>query len=360
MRILHTEASPGWGGQELRILYELESMRKRGHHLLLAVQKGGGLVVPAKAAGFKVIEVCYSKARVLPIIWQLWRLVREEGIEIINTHSSLDAWLGGIVGKLCGKKVIRTRHLSTPIRKGLNSHLLYNWLADSVATTCEEAAERIRRQAHLSVTRCRSVPTGIDPEQIHYNQEEVAAFRAQMGVRANEYLAGTLCILRGWKGISDLLQAAKLLEHIDSLKWVIVGSGGSEEHFRQEWRRLGLADRVIFTGPLFPPYTALMAMDIFLLLSQAHEGVSQATLQAAWLEKPLITTSVGGLKEVCLDGVTGFLVPQCDPTQVAHAVTKLIADSSLRKEMGKKGKELVRDKFLLSYTLDQMEKMYTQ
>jgi glycosyltransferase involved in cell wall biosynthesis len=358
MRILHTEASPGWGGQELRILREAEGMRKRGHEVIMAVQEKGGLVAPARERGFLVYEMPFKKSKIPYLFYQLLRLIRKERIEIINTHSSLDAWIGGCVGKISRCRVIRTRHLSTPIRKGINSRILYNWLADYVVTTCEDAQELVRAQAQLPPHRCFSIPTGVDPTQISYDSQAVAEFRAALGLKAEDCLAGTLCVLRGWKGVSDLLRAAKLLENVPHLKWVVVGSGASEHQFKQEWRDLALEKRVIFTGHLHSPFTALAAMDIFLLLSWAHEGVSQASLQAAWMGKPLITTSIGGLREVCLENQTGFQVPKHNPQAVADAVLSLVNDKRLRSQMGQKAKNLVLQKFTLAHTLNQMEALY--
>lgn len=358
MNILHTEASPGWGGQELRILREAEGMRKRGHQIILAVQRQGGLVAPARNSGFKVVEIDFRKSKSLSICYQLIALIRKEKIQIVNTHSSLDAWIGGIVGKICSCLVIRTRHLSTPVRKGINSRLLYNSLADVVVTTCQEAALMLRFQAKLPLKRCFSVPTGILPEQIQYIDEEVLAFRKRLGLNRDDCLAGTLCVLRGWKGVSDLLNAADRLKDLPNLKWVIVGSGVSESYFKEQCQALNLEKKVFFIGHLDPPYVALAAMDIFLLLSWANEGVSQANLQAAFLEKPLITTTTGGLKEVCLDQITGIQVPCQDPAAVAAATLTLMRNPDLRQQMGKKAKELVLKKFLLSQTLDQMEQIY--
>jgi glycosyltransferase involved in cell wall biosynthesis len=358
MRVLHTEASPGWGGQELRILNEAEGMRARGHEVILAIQKGGGLIKPARDKGFLVYEIPFRKMRSIQVFFQLIGLIKRHHIDLINTHSSVDAWIGGLVGKLIGCPVLRTRHLSTTIRKGVNSRILYNYLADSVITTCEKTALAIQQQANLPKERCFSIPTGVNPEQIQYTYEAVAAFRKELGVGPEVCLAGTLCVLRGWKGISYLLRAAALLKDVPNLKWLIVGSGVSESHFRQEWKELGLEEKVVFTGHLSPPFTALAAMDIFLLLSWAHEGVSQASLQAAWLEKPLITTNVGGLGEVCLHEVTGFQVPVQDACSVAEAVKKLSDSPLLRRQMGIAAKQLVRQKFTLSHTLDQMEFLY--
>ncbi|MFZ0565207.1 MAG: glycosyltransferase family 4 protein [Chlamydiales bacterium] len=358
MRLLHIEASPGWGGQELRILRESEGMRARGHQVILAVQKGGGLVQPAREAGFQVYEIPFRKSNSVSILFQLLRMIRKLSIEVVNTHSSLDAWLGGLAGKISGCRVVRTRHLSTPVRKGLNSYLLYNWLADHVVTTCEEAKDVIQMQARLPDNRCCSIPTGVDTEKLSYNPEEVKRFREKLGISPGDCLAGTLCVLRGWKGVNDLLHAAYLLKEVKDLKWLVVGSGVSENYFISQHRKLGLQDHVYFTGHLSPPYTALAAMDIFLLLSWAHEGVSQASLQAAWFKKPLVTTSIGGLKEICIENQTGFQVPAKDPKAVAQAVRRLMHLPELCQKFGNRAKALVKDRFTLTYTLDQMEHVY--
>lgn len=356
MKILHTEASPGLGGQELRILREAEGMRERGHEVILALQKGGGLVKVAKASGFTVHEYSFEKRHALKTLLSLCYLIMKYRIDIINTHSSLDAWIGGVAARMMNKKVMRTRHLSTPIRAGLNSRLLYNALADQVVTTCAEVVDMIRRQAKLPKERCCSIPTGVTPFSV--DEEKVAEFRASLGIKPDDCVVGTLCVLRGWKGVNDLLKAAKLLEETPNLKWLIVGSGASEDYFKKVWKQLGLQERVIFTGYLSPPDVALAAMDIFALLSHSNEGVSQASLQAAWLKKPLVMTPTGGLKEVCLHKQTGLQVEIYSSDQVADSVSTLLENHQRRLEMGLKAHQHVKSLFTNKHMLDQMEALY--
>lgn len=358
MRILHSEASPGWGGQEIRILEEAIGMKERGHEIFFAVQKGGDLVLPARAAGFVVYEIDFKKWKSLSILFSMARILLKHKIDILNTHSSLDAWLGAIAARITRRPIIRTRHLSTPIRKGCNSILLYNFLADIVVTTCQEVVPIIQNQAALPPHRCLSIPTGIDTTKIQVDSKEVEKFRSALGLKPTDFLCGTLCILRGWKGIVDLLEAAKILVDKPHIKWVVIGSGPSEEYFLKERARLKLEERVIFTGFLSPPFHALAALDAFLLLSHAHEGVSQATLQAGFLEKPFITTPIGGLKEVCIPGFSGLHVAPHAPSQVAEQVVKLSLNGHLREELGKNAKKLVLEKFTSLKTLDAMEKLY--
>jgi len=356
-RILHTESSNGWGGQEIRILREAEGMRLRGYEVILAVAKGGGLIAKARSAGFLVYELSFKKKSALWTVMQLVRIILKERIDLVNTHSSLDAWLGGIAARLTSKKIIRTRHLSTAIREGLNSRLLYKSLADFVVTTSSSIIPVICDQSKRCITSCRCIPTGVDPSRIKVDMQKVSAFRAQLGLKPNDLLAGTACFVRSWKGIKDLLKAAELLKDLSCLKWIVVG-GGYVDEYKLLADKMNLSSTVFFTGHLESPFEAIAAMDIFLLLSTAHEGISQASLQAAYLEKPLITTPIGGLPEVCLNEKTGIIVPVCSPEKVQEAVLRLKNAPLERLNMGKRAKELVEKKFTLTQTLQEMDEVY--
>lgn len=358
MHILHTESSRGWGGQEIRILREAEGMRRRGHEVFLAVNSGGGLIPRAREAGFTVYELPFKKVSALRTIYALIQICNEHQIDLINTHSSLDAWIGGIAARLAKRKIIRTRHLSSPIRKGLNSKILYRCLADFVVTTSTPILKTIGKQAGLPHFRLKCIPTGIDPQSLKADPLKAAEFRASLGVGPSDILIGTACFVRSWKGINDLLRAAVLLKDRKEIKWVVVG-GGYVDEYRPKILQLGLENIVTFTGHLEPPFSAIRAMDIFVLLSTAHEGVSQASLQAAYLERPLITTTIGGLPEVCVDGKTGLVIPPLSPELVAKAVAKLVDNPLLRKQFGSHAKQHVEENYTIERTLDEMEKVYS-
>jgi len=349
MHILHTESSNGWGGQEIRILKEALGLRSSGNcQISFAVVSGGKLAQYARKEGFDVFEIDFKRARAAIALWQLVRLIKRQKIDVVNTHSSLDAWLGGIAARLTGKSVVRTRHLSTSIRGGMNARLLYKGLADYVVTTSSGIIPMIQQKAGLPRDRIQCIPTGVEPFEV--SPENVQEFRKSLGIKEGDILIGSVCVVRSWKGIQDLIAAAKLLQHDTRLKWVVVG-GGYIHHFKP------LVDAglpFIFTGHLEDPMPAMAALDIFALLSTAHEGISQASLQAAFLKKPLVTTTVGGLVEVCRHGVTGFTTAPFSPKGVAEAVARLADDVDLRKRMGEEGNKLVLENYTQRHMLDQM------
>lgn len=356
MKILHTESSMGWGGQEMRILVEAEGMRQRGHEVLFALSSASELGKRARQKGFAVHTFCFRWKALFFTVGKLLFLLKKERIDLINTHSSLDAWMGGIAAKLSKKPVVRTRHLSTSIRGGLNGFILYNKLADFVVSTSSSVLSLLEKKAGLGPSRMQCIATGVNPK-IADTIQDPAIFRQQLGIKPTDILVGTACVLRSWKGIPDLLKAADLLRDYQHIKWILIG-GGYLDRYLVMIRELGLEKNVICMGHLESPYTAMSALDVFMLLSVAHEGISQATLQAAFLKRPLITTSVGGLPEVCIHKKTGFRVGSCDPEAVAQAVLKMAEDPLLRERLGTNARMLVEEKYTITHTLDQMEAVY--
>lgn len=357
MNILHLEASPGWGGQEIRTLRESLGMIQRGHKVVLVVEKGGGLVSHARQAGLTVYELSFAKKQWFFSFWKLLRIIKKEKIQLVNTHSSLDAWLGGFVARFLGCKIIRTRHLSTPIKKGYNSIFLYRKLADFVITTCQAIVPVIIEQSGRSLETTRSIPTGVDPTTFVAHPKEIEKFKETYTLGSEDFLVGTACFMRSWKGIEEFLHAANKLRNEPHLKWVIIGGGFADRYHRLA-KTLDLDKQVIFTGHLENPFPAIAAVDLFALLSTGHEGVSQASLQAAYFEKPIIGTPTGGIPEVSIEGETGIRVPCYDPQAVADAVLLLRKDPQLRKSLGANAKKLVQERFTVEHMLNETEEIY--
>lgn len=359
MRILHTEASSGWGGQEIRILREALGLCLRGHEVFIAAMKGSEIAKKARGVGLKVYEMNFRKPLWLFTLFRLFFVIKREGIEIVNTHSSLDAWIAGIAARLCGVRLIRTRHLSTQVKKGKNARWIYGKLADFVVTTCASIIGSLSQNSGKPLGLFRSIPTGVDPKELEVTPEETARFRKKLGIEKSDFLVGTACVMRSWKGIDDLIRAAWILREKPHIKVALVGGGHVARHIALV-KRLKLEDKVLFTGHLSPPYAAIASFDVFALLSTASEGVSQAILQAAYLKRALIATKTGGLQEVCIDGISGMSVPIHSPEKIAEAILALEADRALGKKYGENAYHLVKKRFLFEKTLDEMERVFAE
>ncbi|NGX48483.1 MAG: putative glycosyltransferase EpsD [Candidatus Anoxychlamydiales bacterium] len=194
-------------------------------------------------------------------------------------------------------------------------------------------------------------------EKIKVDPKDSKKFKKDFGINEKDFLVGTACFMRSWKGIADFLKAAKILENKNenNIKFIIIGGGHKDSYIKMA-KDLNLKN-MIFTDHLENPYPAINALDVFALLSTAHEGVSQASMQALFLQKPIIATKTGGLKEVCIDKKTGIQVPIFSSHDVAKAVLKLQKDEKLRNECAVNAKKLAV-KFSEDNMIDEMKKVY--
>ncbi len=101
-------------------------------------------------------------------------------------------------------------------------------------------------------------------------------------------------------------------------------------------KRLGIEEDVLFVGEVkrsdISYYFA--ACDVFVIPSLS-EGMPNAALEAMACAKPIVATNVGGLPEIVIDGVNGFLVKPKDPEALAEKICILLDNEEMRLKMGK-------------------------
>src|SRR5438046_3674439 len=113
--VLHTEASRGFGGQEIRILAESRWLATHGWRALIAAQPGTRLLAEAERAGVATVAVRMRGPWSLLAVAALRRVIRANDVAVVHTHSSIDAWGAGLAAPSLGVPAVRSRHVSTPI-----------------------------------------------------------------------------------------------------------------------------------------------------------------------------------------------------------------------------------------------------
>ena len=362
--ILHTESSPGWGGQEIRILTESAGMIERGHKVIIACQPDAVIAKRAEEQGIETITMRIGGATDFAAIRQLSAIMRNRGVDIVNTHSSKDSWSAGIAAKFAGRtKVIRTRHLSIPVKKGLVSKYPFLNLPDAVVTTGEALRERLIEEVGIPPMDIVSIPTGIDLSRFDPEKADGSRFRAEIGIPGDAPLVGSVGMLRVMKGHKYLIDAvAQAAKTISDIRLVIVGdtafASDIKEQLAAQTADLGMKDRIIMLGYREDIPDILAELDLFVLASIRSEGVPQVINQAMAMKKPVVATDVGSVREQAINGETGFLVEPADSDQIAKAIITLIGDPERASRMGENGRKLVEEKFNLESMLDATESLY--
>ena len=356
--ILHTESSLGWGGQERRILAEALAMRERGHRLLLACDPKGELFPRGQRAGFLVLPLAFGGWRNFPAGLALRRFLLREGVDFLNTHSSLDSWVGTLA--LTGLKkpfLVRTRHLSTPVKMNRPTRRLYN-TPKATITTSQGIKELLQERLGVPEPKILSIPTGVSLRDFAPRQPD-ASLLEKLQIPAGAFIWGMVSVLRSWKGHLYALEALKELADA-GLKTclVVVGEGPYRSLIEPRIEELGLSTRVRLVGYQEDVAPWLALMDVVAMASYAHEGVPQAVLQALAMGKPVVGTTVGGIPEVIVPGETGLLVPPKDAPALAAALRRLDEHPEQRTEMGRRGRELVMQKYSLEQMALAVERVY--
>src|SRR5256884_1159673 len=232
--ILHTEASLGFGGQELRIVAESRWLRDHGWGAVVACQPGRRLCGGARAGAAGAAAVRMRGAVDLGALWALRRLMRTRGVDLVHTHSSTDSWLGALAAKSLGLPVVRSRHVSIAIR----SALVYR-LADRIVTS-GETVRAIVVHAGVPGERVVAIPAGVDTERFHAAVSGKTV-RDELRVGAGEPLIGLVANIRRSKGHNVFLEAARdVLRAPPRARFPIVGDRLGSDRLRRPLAGLGL------------------------------------------------------------------------------------------------------------------------
>jgi glycosyltransferase involved in cell wall biosynthesis len=334
-RILHSESSRGWGGQEVRDFAELEWMRARGHWVALAAHPESAIAKRAKEAGIRFYPLRTHKA-LLPFeilrltAWLIWNRV-----DVVNTHSSNDGWLVGIAARLALRPLlIRSRHIEVDYPNRFWSGLAYRTLPHRVITTSQRIANRLVEELKISPNRVECVSTGVDLKK--FDPAIRGDVRQELGISPGAVLVGMISVLRSWKGHATFLDAAALLlkDSRRPVRFLIVGDGPGRDEWAGRISQAPWKGNVTLLGHREDVPNVLASLDVLVLPSYAHEGIPQIILQAQAMARAVVATTIGGVPEVVEDGVTGLLVPPREPELLARKIGALIDDPGLRARLG--------------------------
>jgi glycosyltransferase involved in cell wall biosynthesis len=358
MKIVHTEASCGWGGQEIRILEESKGMIERGHQVVLLCPPEARIHDEAARAGVPVTALPIGRKRPAGMM-ALRRWLKANPVDVINTHSSTDSWLAALTCRTLRTPpvLVRTRHISAPVPRNAASRWLYNGAVRHIVTTGEALRRQLIEETGVPPDRVTSVPTGIDT--VRFSPDDKRAARHALGLDADGCIIGIVATLRSWKGHLYLLEALAGLARSDATL-LIVGEGPMREPIEAKIAQLKLGDRVRLVGQQDKPESWLRALDIFCLPSYANEGVPQAILQAMLTGLPIVTTPVGAILEAVSDGDTALVVPAKDSQTLGAAVDRLVGDPGLGVKLGAAARSKALAHFSREAMLDRMEAVFGQ
>ena len=196
--------------------------------------------------------------------------------------------------------------------------------------------------------RFQRIYNGVDLSRVKSDPQLAIDFRRRFSIPLDRSIVTQVSWIIPEKGIMDFLETARLVcRQNPKVQFVVVGEGNYRQEYTRRAFEMGIEDRVTWTGMVEDPFGegVFEAADVVCQFSRWEEVFGWMIAEAMAHGKPVVTTRVGGIPELVQDHESGYLVDRGDIETMSEKVLTLLNDASLRKRMGRKGKNVVRQKF---------------
>lgn len=360
MRIAYMLTSLGIGGAERQVVALAERMASRGHAVVLVVLKPRAL--KEWPTNLQVIHLDMRKtfASTFGSVMRVRRLLREFQPDLLHSHT-YPANMAARMLKLLGATpaVLSTIH---NVYEGCGLRMFAYRLTDglSIHTTavCETAADRYMRKKAVPQRKCTVIANAIDTAEFAPRAVHRATSRAEQGV-TDQFVwlaAGRIVPAKDYENLLCAFAAVRTSHH-DAQLWIAAETVGEEyQRVTSLAAKLGLRGAIHWLGLRRDMPGLLDAADGFVLAS-AWEGMPLAVGEAMAMEKFVVATDVGGVRE--LVGEAGMLVPAKNSGALADAMIAMMNESpESRRAMGHAARERILSGFSMDARADQWETLY--
>ena len=336
MKVLHVHRIGGIGGSERHLLTLLPALAERGLNVSFL-----GLDDPSRAPEpfYDALEVPYARLHAPRDVDPLLAVRTHRalgGADVVHTHLVH----ADVYGALGARRLVSTKHNDDPFRAGP-----FRFVERALARRARRVIAITESLARFQVER-----VGLPREKvevIHYGLDDLPGAWGENPpdpVPAGVPVLLCVCRLEPQKGVDVAIRA--LAEVPDA--WLVVLGEGPE---RAELERVA-SDRVYMPGRV-PDVAAWLRRADVLVHPVRWEGFGLAVLEAMLAGLPVVASNVSSLPE--LVGDAGLLVPPDDPTALAAALNRMLAEPA---GYGDRARERARAEFSIARMADRTMRVY--
>lgn len=278
---------------------------------------------------------------------QLATLFRGFRPAVVHSHGFAPLLYTAVARPLAGvPRLVHTEHSIEYLLDRPDYRRTLRWLARTTSGFVV-LGERMRRyyadEIGVSARRLRVIPNGVAvlPDS---TPDRRRAARESLGL-GEGFLVATVGRLAQEKNYPMLIEAfATATRHDPAARLVFVGDGPERADLGRRAEELGIAERVRFLGWRTDVAELLAAFDVF-AMSSLSEGLPMAMLEAMSAGLAVVSTRVGDIPDVLVDGRTGRLTPPGDVAALAAALGALREDAAARAGLGAAARALVIERY---------------
>jgi glycosyltransferase involved in cell wall biosynthesis len=294
-----------------------------------------------------------TQLRTIPRAWRLARFLRRERIDVVQVYFPDSTYFGTLVGRLAGvPRLVRTRnnlgYWLTPGHRWLGR--LCNLVTDAIVANCIACRDAVIRDESAPGQSVVVLSNGVELGRF--------AEVAPVSSRSEPPRVGIVANLRPVKDLEGFVRAAAAVARLHpTATFAIAGEGEQRSSLEALVQQLELQGRCHLLGSIADTPAFLESLDVAVLCSRS-EGMSNALMEYMAAGRPIVATSVGANSELIDDGVNGLLVPPGDPTRLAEAVHRLLADPALAARFGAAARRKAEQNFCLQRRARRFEAFY--
>jgi glycosyltransferase involved in cell wall biosynthesis len=273
--------------------------------------------------------------------------VRRHRIQVIHaTDRPRDASYVSLLGYMTG--AVSVVHMHAPVSE-LSGPTLWGLRNADAIFSVSDFTRGCLVGLGLSADKIHTIHNSVDAAHFDPDRRLAgdASVRARFGIPENARIVGIAARMNPWKGQHELIGAVALLrETFPDLHVMILGANVPEVRadLEKRAREGGIADRVHFGGYQQDVRPFLHEFDLFVHPSYG-EPFGLSIVEAMSMRKPVIACNTGGVPEIITHGRDGWLVAERSTEAVATAITTLLNDGELCRQLGARARETVRDRF---------------
>ena len=363
-----------FGGGERGFVQIINSLNRTRYKIMVACLPTEVFIEKVKGNEVQINSVDMRNRFNPMAILRLVNLMKREDVDIVHSQGVRADFFARMAAKLARVPVVVST-VQMPV-EGFNVNtikkVIYTALnrfsehfVDGFIVVSDALEKMMIEKQRIESQRVVKIYNGIeiDEYRMDYDKEAIhvkSSLREEMGLKKDIPIIGVIGRLVWQKGFEYFIEAIPgLLKKFKDARFLIVGEGKLEEELKLKSKRLGLEDKLIFTGFRSDIKEVLASIDVFVMPSLL-EGLPMTLLEAMAMGTPIVATDIDGITEVLDNGKTGLLVPPKDTKALTDAITYLLVHSDKAYQIGLTARKVVEERFRVDVMVQKVEEVYEE
>lgn len=366
MKILHVITGLTDGGAEA-VLSRLCAHDAESHHTVVSLMDDGKYGPLLRQDGVAVYSLGMSRGRVnARALLRLWRLIRAEQADLVQTWMYHADLLGGILARLAGVRVVWGIHHSTlepgkskqsTIKVAKVCALLSRFVPTRIICCSQRAAEIHKTQGYAA-DKLRVIPNGYDLSQFRPNESARTRLRNEWAATDDLPVVGMVARFNPQKDHFNLISALGKLKRAEkAYRCILIGAAIKRDNTEliDAIRAEDIEDLILLYEHRSDIADVMNALDIHILSSAYGEAFPNVLCEAMACGTPCITTDVGDAALIV--GESGWVVPPSNSEALAQGLIAALNEWTLGTTWSNR-QISARRRILENFTVDQMVQSY--